>query len=102
MKLDTEFKFQFFFLLLATLFASAPLALVPFLGSFIYRFGTAKGLRAGTIGILIQLVGFFVFFAFWMLNLAYFATFALIGPVVIFITAFRYTLKRKEILSAVD
>lgn len=101
-KLDTEFKFQFFFLLLATLFASIPLAIVPFLGSLICRWGAQKRMRPGAIGLLIQAMGFLVYFSFWIFGFAYFLTFALVGPVVIFITSFRYTLKHRDALRAFD
>lgn len=100
--LDTEFKFQFFFLLLATLFASMPLAIVPFLGYLFCRWGSLKGLRPGAVGLLIQAFGFIVYFGFWLLGFAHFLTFVLIGPIVIFITSFRYTLKHRDTLRAID
>lgn len=100
MKLDTEFKFHFFFLLLATLFASIPFALVPFLGSFLYQWSVKKGFKPGVTGLLIQMAGFLVFFGFWILGFAHFYTFFLAGPIVIFITSFRYTLKHRDSLRA--
>lgn len=102
LNLDTEFKFQFFFLILAALFKSMPLAVVPFLGYFVCLWGVAKRVRSGTVGLLIQALGFFVYFSFWFFGFAHFFTLVFVGPVVIFITAFRYTLKHRDAYRVFD